>query len=134
MLLRGHSAARDGFFLPSSMVLLCKGLLRALSVSLVLILIITLLLYLTPLPERSMPYFVMIGMLASIISGSVYVGRRVEARGWLQGGITGLLYIIVILILGSFLDLGPGLRMSVLSRLFLGFAFGCLGGILGINS
>lgn len=131
---RGHSAVQNNFLPPSLTLLLLKGLLRSLLVSCAFILVITLLIRLTPLPELTVPYLVVAGMLVSIISGSMYVGRRVGTKGWLRGGFTGVLYIVVILILSHFLNLGPDLGMSVLSRLFLGFSFGCVGGMLGINS
>ncbi|MEW5921969.1 MAG: TIGR04086 family membrane protein [Bacillota bacterium] len=134
MLARGHSAIQNNSLSPSITLLLLKGLLRSLLVSFAFILLITMLIYLSPLPEWIVPYLVVVGMLASIISGSMYVGRRVETKGWLRGGITGLLYIVVILVLSHFLNLGPDSGMSLLSRLFLGFSFGCVGGILGINS
>ena len=131
---RGHSAVQNNFLPPSLTLLLLKGLFRSLLVSCAFILVITLLLHLTPLPELTVPYLVVVGMLVSIISGSMYVGRRVDTKGWLRGGFTGVLYIVVILILSHFLNLGPDLGMSVLSRLFLGFSFGCVGGMIGINS
>jgi putative membrane protein (TIGR04086 family) len=73
-------------------------------------------------------------MPVSIIGGSMYVGRRVKSRGWLSGGLTGLLYIVVILILSYFITMEALSPTGLLSRLFLGFSFGCIGGMLGINS
>ena len=131
---KGHTPVQSNYMYSLSPVLLLKGLLYSLIVSCFFILAITLLLYFTPLPERIIPYLVGVGMLVSIIGGSMYVGRRVESRGWLSGGLTGLLYIIVILVLSYFMNMEAVPSMSLLSRLFLGFSFGCIGGMLGINS
>ena len=131
---RGHSTAQQYSLNPSVNMLLLRGLLRSLLISLGFILLITLLMFLSPLPEWIVSYLIVAGMLVSIICGAMYVGRSVEAKGWLRGGYTGLLYIVVILLLSYILQLEPEIGLSLLSKLFLGFSFGCVGGILGINS
>lgn len=134
MLTRGHSAVgQNTLVAPVGMVML-KGLLRSLLLSGGIILMITMVMFFTPLPELIVPYIVVVGMLLSIIYGSMYVGRKVNSKGWLRGGITGLLYIVVVVILSYLFQLQPETGLSLLSRLFLGFSFGCIGGILGINS
>ena len=134
MISRGHTAIQSNYLSSLSPALLLKGLLYSLIVSCFFIIVITLLMYFTPLPELSIPYLVVLGMLVSIIGGSMYVGRRVKTRGWLNGGLTGLFYIVVILVLSYFMNMETVLSTSLLSRLFLGFSFGCIGGMLGINS
>ncbi len=134
MLARGHPSVQHKSLNTSINLLLLRGLYRSLLLSLAFILLITLIMYLSPAPEWIVSYLVMAGMLASIIYGSMYVGRRVDTKGWLRGGYTGLLYIIVVLLLSYILQLQPDLGPSLLSKLFLGFSFGCVGGILGINS
>ena len=134
MPVRGHSAVQHNSLETSVNMLLLRGLSRSLLISLGFIILITLIMYLSPLPEWIVPYLVVVGMLLSIIYGSMYVGRRVDRKGWLHGGYTGLLYIVVLVILSYLLQLSPDLGLSLLSKLFLGFSFGCVGGILGINS
>ncbi len=131
---KGHSAVQYNSFNSSVNMLLLRGLFRSLIISFGFILLITLIMYLSPLPEWIVSYLIVAGMLISIVYGAMYVGRRVETKGWLRGGYTGVLYIVVILLLSYILKLEPEIGLSLLSKLFLGFSFGCVGGILGINS
>lgn len=131
---RGHSAVQYNSLTTSLNLILLRGLFRSLLITCAFILFITLVMFLTPLPEWIVPYLVVAGMLLSIIYGSMYVGRRVDTKGWLRGGYAGTAYIVVILLLSYFLQFEPELGLGLLSKLFLGFSFGCVGGILGINS
>lgn len=131
---KGHAAVQHNPLNTSILMLLLKGLFRSLLASGAFILFIAVVMYVSPLPEWIIPYFVVLGMLFSIIYGSMYVGRNVDEKGWLRGGYTGLLYIAIVIILSYLFNLEPELSISLLSRFFLGFSFGCLGGILGINS
>ncbi|MDO9533958.1 MAG: TIGR04086 family membrane protein [Bacillota bacterium] len=131
---KGRSSGQVGLLPNYTPFLIARGLLVALVVSLIFLTLNTFILYLSPLSEVYVTYLIFAGTLISILLGSHYVGKRTEEKGWLRGGLTGLFYVIVLIILSFILsvDFGPG--MHIITKLFLGFIFGTLGGILGINS
>jgi putative membrane protein (TIGR04086 family) len=132
---KGRSSVQNGILLasPESLVLF-KGLLLIVMTSLFLLLFNTVLFYFIPLSEFFVPYFIFGFSLTSILAGSIYIGKRVEKKGWLKGGIIGFLYVFILFILGVSFFPGLGFGANLFTKLFIGFAFGTLGGILGINS
>ena len=132
---RGRSSAQGGalsFFSTPSLIF--RGLLVALGLSLLLLVINAVLIYFSPLSEVFVPYLLFAGTLLSILWGSVYVGKRTEEKGWLRGGLMGLCYVLILFILNLVFRVELQLGLGLLTKLFLGFSFGTLGGILGINS
>lgn len=132
---KGRSSTQGGSLLISSVpVLIFRGLLRALLFSFIFLLFCTLALYFSPLPEMFVPYFIFGATLLSILLGSIYVGKRTDEKGWLRGGFTGLFYVLLLILLCYIFHIGfiPG--FNVITKIFLGFCFGILGGVIGINS
>ncbi len=115
-------------------LVLTSGVLVALLVSVLLLIIISALLFFTPFPEKYMPAAVFLASLAGILLGSCKTGKTLGVKGWLNGGLVGVLYVLVVVILGGFYLEGflPGL--SLFSKLFLGFVLGAVGGMWGVNS
>ena len=100
---RGRLSIQNGLLSsPLLLFVILRGLFQALILSLAVLLISTLLVYFSPMPEYIVPYIIFGGALLSILLGSFYVGKRVDEKGWLRGGITGFLYVLFIIILGLF--------------------------------
>lgn len=117
----------------SRSIYLCKGLLLAFIMTLVLILISSLLLTFTSIKEGRMALLNTIVMIISITTGSVYVAGKVKEKGWINGGILGISYYLILLIL-SFVLLKPfTLDVFSITKLFLTAITGIIGGIIGIN-
>lgn len=112
---------------------LLKGMLLALVFSLVMLFVIALLLYLTELPESIASYLVYGVSLGAILWGAAYAARRIGSRGWLNGGIIGVAYVMLMLAGGLIAidDLTIGWSLAV--KIFLGFVFGAVGGVWGVN-
>ena len=110
-----------------------KGIACALLLSLALLLIASLILYFTALPERYAPYIVFAASVFAILWGSSYAGKRIGHQGWLYGGLVGLFYVLLMLIVGLLLLNDFNLGFNIFTKLFLGFAFGAVGGIWGVN-
>ncbi|MGI6308360.1 MAG: TIGR04086 family membrane protein [Dethiobacteria bacterium] len=123
--------ALSSFSTPS---LIFRGLLVALGLSFLLLALNALLIHFSPLSEAFVPYLLFAGTLLSILLGSVYVGKQTEEKGWLRGGLMGLCYVLALFILSFVFRVELQLGLGLLTKLFLGFSFGTLGGILGINS
>lgn len=69
----------------------------------------------------------------SVLTGSFVSGKRAGFKGWYYGALLGLLYGVIVLIIG-FLSFDRGLDIRTL--LFVGGAVltGVVGGILGVNA
>jgi|LSQX01.2.fsa_nt_gb putative membrane protein (TIGR04086 family) len=114
-------------------LILLKGILLALVFSLVMLLVISLILYLTALTERAALYLVYGVSIVSILWGAAYATRRIGTRGWLNGGIIGVAYVLLMIGGGLIIvdDMTVGWSLAV--KIFLGFVFGAIGGMWGVN-
>ncbi len=130
---RSLSSDRTLTFL-STLPLILRGLLVALGFSFLLLFVNVLLIYFTPFPEIFVPYLHFAGALLSILLGAVFVGKKTQEKGWLRGGLMGFCYVLILLCLSCFLRVGLQPGPGLLTKLFLGFSLGAIGGIMGINS
>lgn len=117
----------------NSLLIITKGVLIALIISAVLIILYGLLLSFTSLSESSMPTVISIISTVCIAISSIYVAMKVESRGWLNGALTGLIYMIVLFLVSLLFKTGAAFDKFVLFRMFMGFVIGALAGIIGIN-
>ncbi|MFW6287532.1 MAG: TIGR04086 family membrane protein [bacterium] len=60
-----------------------------------------------------------------------YVAREVDKNGWLNGGLAGLIYMILLILIGTISM--PISLANVLLMAVLGLIIGSIGGIIGIN-
>ena len=60
-----------------------------------------------------------------------YVAKNVERNGWLNGAVAGLIFMLVLILLGSISV--PLSFTNVIFMAFLGLILGSIGGILVIN-
>lgn len=114
-------------------IYLLKGLVLAYIITCILILFFSLLLTYSSLRENKMPLLNTIIMMTSITSGSIYVARKVKEKGWINGGVLGIGYYLILIIL-NFIFLKPLiLDIFSISKLVLACIIGIIGGIIGIN-
>jgi putative membrane protein (TIGR04086 family) len=90
--------------------------------------------YRTLLPEPLLPTIMGAVNLVALVCGGYFAGRRAEAMGWLNGGLAGLLYTLLLIGLGAFFFPGPTAVLAVLRRIVVAFVLGALGGTVGINA
>ncbi|MGI6657943.1 MAG: TIGR04086 family membrane protein [Dethiobacteraceae bacterium] len=119
---------------PTAVLVMAKGVLYAYFFSLVVFLIFSLLIQYTSLTEAILPYTAYATSLVSIFLGAAYVTKRLQLRGWLNGGITGLLYLAGLIIIAMIVLPDFSLNVSYISKAALAFATGAAGGIFGINT
>jgi putative membrane protein (TIGR04086 family) len=60
-----------------------------------------------------------------------YIARKVDKNGWLNGGIGGLIYMVIIILLGTISM--PISIWYILLLAIMGLIIGSIGGIFGIN-
>ncbi|MBS4022053.1 MAG: TIGR04086 family membrane protein [Dethiobacter sp.] len=119
---------------PATVAVMAKGVLYAYFLSLVVFLIVSALVQYTPLTEAVLPYITYATALVAIFVGAAYVAKRLETKGWLNGGITGLVYLGGLIVFALILLPEFQIHFGYVSKVFLAFATGAAGGIFGINS
>ncbi|ERM17465.1 hypothetical protein AYJ08_20950 [Brevibacillus sp. SKDU10] len=119
--MRSHSASvMTGLFLTLGLVLL--GSIFA-----------ALLLSFTNVKESSLPYFSYVINICSLLIGGFVTGRKCGARGWYYGGLTGLGYFFLVLLIG-FLGFNAPLNFSTLLYTLFAFLIAGIGGVFGVNT
>lgn len=129
----GLKISRRSFSGSSPPVAVLRGIILALALSVVLLFIFALLFYFTTVSERITPYLVFAVSTVAIFSGSAYAGKKIGFKGWLYGGVTGFLFVALLLVIGIFVLENVVTGGSLISKLFIGFVFGTAGGIWGVN-
>jgi putative membrane protein (TIGR04086 family) len=87
---------------------------------------------LTKQNEDSLTFFVYLIHALAIFIGSYASGKRINNRGWYHGGILGLVYAIIIVLIG-FLSFDNGISLQTLLAIIAAYLIGAFGGILGVN-
>ena len=110
-----------------------KGVLISYIISIVMITIYGLLLSITSLSEASLPTAIMVITTISIAIAGIYTSLKVESKGWLNGALIGLVYMIILMLLGLLFKTGVNIDKYSIFKVFMGFIIGSLSGAIGIN-
>lgn len=95
-------------------------------------LLLSLLLRFSALEEQDLTLYTYIVHAVSLIFGGFVSGKRTGRKGWLQGGMTGVYYSALLIII-SFLALDSSLTIKALLIIIPAFIIGALGGMFGVN-
>ena len=75
--------------------------------------------------------YLLIFNLMIIIFIGFFIARRVDYNGWLNGGFGGMIYMGIIVLLGS---VSVNITLGIIFLLLItGIVIGSIGGIIGIN-
>jgi putative membrane protein (TIGR04086 family) len=109
------------------------GVLISYILTLGFFIIYALLLTFTAVSELTLPTLTLLITIIGIVLSGALSARRTTSKGWLNGGIAGILYVTIMLILGTFFvkELGPTSSWAV--KYAWGAVLGALGGMIGIN-
>jgi putative membrane protein (TIGR04086 family) len=118
---------------PNLSSLILAGLLLMLIIVFVGALATTLLFQFTNISERQMPIFTYTVNAISLIVGGFIAGRKAGERGWFYGGLTGIFYGIILLLI-AFLAFDLSFSLKSLASLVSCFAISAIGGIFGVNA
>ncbi|MBZ2173971.1 TIGR04086 family membrane protein [Schnuerera sp. xch1] len=110
-----------------------KSLALAFILTFIFVLIVSILLTFTSLKETTIPLLNTTIMIVSITFGGIHMAIKSRERGWLNGGIIGALYFLILLLI-NFLFIKPFIfDIYTISKFFISLAAGIIGGIIGIN-
>lgn len=112
---------------------LAKGVILAYIITIILMLIFSLLLTFTSIGEDKITLLNTIVMIASISLGSVYVTRKVKEQGWVNGGLVGIIYYLILIIIGLIFLKTMIVDIFSISKLVISGITGIIGGMIGIN-
>jgi putative membrane protein (TIGR04086 family) len=96
-------------------------------------LIYSLVLTFTNQSEDSLSLFAYLIHALAIFIGSYACGKRINNKGWYHGGILGLVYALIIILIG-FLSMDNGISFQTLLAVAVAYLLGAIGGILGVNN
>ena len=109
------------------------GLLYTLGLVLLGALMAALLLSFTSIRESSLPYFTYVINAIGLLVGGYVTGRRCGGKGWYYGGLTGLFYFLLVILIG-FLGFDAPMQWGTFFYLIGAFRLASFGGIMGVNS
>ena len=112
-------------------ILKCVGL--AYVITLLIFLVLAIFLTYTEFPETMIPAVTVVGTLISIMFAGSSVARRARTKGWLNGAIAGLTYMVILYLISSLTVAGFAIDQYVILMFIAGMVAGALGGIVGIN-
>ena len=116
-----------------NIVTIIKGSVVAIVITVIGLLILSLILTYTNVKESVEMPFVIVIMAISIIIGSIISTRQVNKKGMVNGGLVGLIYILIIYILSSIFVTSFSINVHSLITMIVAIITGILGGIIGVN-
>lgn len=111
-----------------------KGTIMSLLITFLLLIIFSIVLTYTQIPESAINPVIMVITAISILIGSSIENNKIKKNGLINGGIIGGLYILIIYIISSILNWKFSLNVQSIIMIAIGIVFGILGGIIGVNS
>lgn len=116
-----------------NIVTILKGTGIAIMITLALLLLFSLLLAFTNISEDLMSPVIIAITAVSIILGSAMATLHIKKNGILNGGVIGIIYMLVIYLLSSIVSSNFGLGTYAVIMIITGIISGMIGGIIGVN-
>ena len=117
----------------NKIILIGKGVILGYIFMLLEILIYSILLAYTSIPESSISVCVFIFSLLSVFLASSIVSIKIKENGMKNGGIVGFLYVILVYLIGGVISGNFSLTSSVITTIIFNILLGMIGGIVGVN-
>lgn len=87
----------------------------------------------TSLKDQYQSIVSLIIMALSVFSGGCINGKKAAKKGWLHGGIIGLLYTLIVLIISSLFSKTFSMDAALGTTACISVISGMAGGIIGVN-
>lgn len=117
----------------ANIVSMIKGIGIAYFITIPLFMVFAFFLTYMDFPEKFLSSAVIITTLISLIVAGWSSTCKVRSRGWLNGGIIGLAYMVILFVASSLAYRDCTINSHVIIMLVIGVITGSVGGILGIN-
>lgn len=110
-----------------------RGTVLALFIAIIICSILGIISYLYEIPEVYINVILKVAGLLSIFIGSVYTVRQTRSMGWLNGGLVGLLFIVLAVLISQVINPEEIVFTVALSRILVGVIVGAVSGIVALN-
>ena len=117
-----------------NLILILIGLLASYIVSIPAFMVFALILANVDFPQRLVTPVVVIITVVSVLTAGAVSTRGVRSKGWLNGSIVGLTYMIILYLFSSVVYGNFAVDRNVLTMTVIGVLSGAIGGIMSINS
>ncbi|MGO1528473.1 MAG: TIGR04086 family membrane protein [Senegalia sp. (in: firmicutes)] len=114
-------------------LLLGKSLLLSFIVSLVFFIIFTLIFTYTSLGEKWIPLVNTIILILSISLGAIKMSINSSEKGFINGGIVGLSYMLVLILFSIIAFKSSAFSIFTFTKLLVGLFTGMIAGMIGVN-
>lgn len=115
------------------LLLVARGTLIAYFITFILILIYSAILAYTNVPESTIPTCVFVIGIASVFIASSISAIKIKEKGLKNGGLIGLIYILLLYILSSITTESFALTGYTIATIIFNILLGMVGGIIGVN-
>lgn len=113
---------------PWKIILL--GSIKALFITLLILLLLSFLITYSRLPEKIVPMFTTVLSIVAVLLASKRVCKKIGKKGWINGALTGLSYMFMMAILGTvFTSMSP---LTFFISYWPLLVSGVVGGIWGV--
>ncbi len=113
---------------------LLKGLLASYIITIPAFMIFALILTNLDFPNRLVTPAVVVITVISVITAGAVSTKGVRSKGWLNGSIVGLIYMLVLYLFGSISCKNFTVDRYVITMAIIGILAGAIGGIMSVNS
>lgn len=110
-----------------------KGVLLGYLITFILIIAYAGILAYTDVSEKTIPTVLFIISILSVFIASSLVVIKIKENGLKNGGLIGLLYIIIMYIFSSITSTGFALNGYAIATIIFNILLGMVGGIIGVN-
>lgn len=117
----------------SNFVRIIKGSILSIILTIICLLIFSLILAYTNIPEKTMISVITAVTAISILAGSIISVSKIEKKGIINGALVGLIYILTIYIISSIAKGNFGITINSIILIASAIIAGMLGGIIGVN-
>lgn len=119
--------------MSKNFIIILKGVSLAIILTFVLVFIFSVLLTYTSIPEIWIfPDILLITVISIFVSSSIS-NMKIKSKGLLNGGLIGLIYILLMYLISGLVDMNFIITGKSLIIFACSFVFGILGGIVGVN-
>lgn len=116
-----------------NIVKIIKGSTVAIIITLLGLLIYSVILASTEIGENTINYVVIGISVLSILIGSIISVSKIAKNGMLNGAIVGGIYIVIIYLLSSIINLNFDINSNSIILISFSMVAGMLGGVIGVN-
>ena len=115
------------------LMIILKNVALSYVITLILFMVYAFILALTNVPESSIPLSIFVISMVSVFIGSSLTVIKIKEKGLINGGLVGLVYILLIYLLSSIFVTGFGINGYSFSMILFNVIVGMIGGIIGVN-